>query len=169
MEPNSWLKAEFDYRVKRLNRLLWSSLHTYMNDATPREDLKEAKSLLLKFTTAAFYLHLDMTKYTAGLCFMTEDHSADARPIKSQKEEILGESPQESIRLLVSPPLYKEISHDGENTTRQVLVRGQVYSNVLERQIRTPVEQKLASVYTTRPKRVEVDPRHGRGHRSRKR
>lgn len=114
--------------MKRLNLFLWSSLNTYMNDATPCEDFKEAKHSLLGITTAAFTLHLDIMKYTAGLCFISVDHSADVPLLTAHMEEILEGSPEEIVRLLDPLPLYEEISYDGKDTTRQVLLRGQVYS-----------------------------------------
>ncbi|KAH7385573.1 hypothetical protein DE146DRAFT_759800 [Phaeosphaeria sp. MPI-PUGE-AT-0046c] len=164
VEPNSWLQAEFDSRVTRLRKLLWSSLRSYMDRPTSREIVTEAKFSLQEIVSAAFYFHLDMMKYIVGLSFISEDCSAGARFIGAHMEDILGGDPQENVRLMVSPPLYKDVAYDGTATTRQVLMRAQVFSSVLERRTRSPVEKTIAPVYTTRSKRHDVDSRHGRDH-----
>lgn len=168
IEPNSWLRAELNSRAKHLHKLLWTSLRTYMNSPISREDVTEAKESLREITTMALYFHLDMMKYTTGLYFGREDRNADAR-VKgaAHMEEMLGGNPKGNVRLMVSPPLYKDTTHDAKSRTRQVLMGAQVFSSVLERQPRTPIEKTISPVVTTRSKRTDRDSRTGRDHASR--
>ena len=141
------MQTEFDIRVKYIANGLWTSLREYTHRKPSREEIIDAKTSIKEITTAALCFYIDIMKYTTDLSFTAGNCSVGAKFQSGPMEEVLGVSLQGHVRLVVSPPLYIDLSDDKTTRAKRVLRRVQVSQSIFERQPRCIQPSRTARMW----------------------
>lgn len=153
IDPGPWMQDELDDRVTQIVRDIWRSTRKYSKPRMSRQDISESKSLLREIAFAAFYLALDVEKHDAEMSFAYDSCRVGSQFNADLMEEVIERKGKGQVRLIASPPLYREISSDDITSRKKLVKAAQVCSSVLERLPRGGLKKVISPLYTT-----EADP-----------
>lgn len=151
IEPGPSLRDQLDRRVDQIVRNIWRSTQRYAERKMPLRKIGELKTSLREFAMDAAYLDLDLKKHTAEMSFAYQKCHLRAPFDSDHMQEMIERKGRGSVRLIVAPPLYRELTHDKAVWTLRLrlILQAQVCSSILERLPRRGYKKAIISVYTT--------------------
>ena len=93
---------------------------------------------------------LDLKKHTAEMSFAYQKCHLRAPFDSDHMQEMIERKGRGSVRLIVAPPLYRELTYDKAVRTSRLILQAQVCSSILERLPRRGYKKAIISVYTTK-------------------
>jgi hypothetical protein len=150
IKPGPSLRDQLDRRVDQIVRDIWRSTQHYAERKMPSRKRSELKTLLRQFAMDAAYLDLDLKKHTAEMSFAYRKCRLRAPFDSDQMQEMIERKGRGSVRLIVAPPLYREVTYNKAVTTLKLILQAQVCSSILERLPRRGYKKAIISVYTTK-------------------
>jgi hypothetical protein len=156
IDPAPYMQEELDKQVKDVQREIWHSLWTYAQRDMPKEAKGEAKDSLKDIALAAVCFDIDMKKHTAEMSFFSHSCRVGSEFNPERMEEMIDRTGEGRIRLVVSPPFYKEIYTDNVEKSA-LLKKAQVCSSIVERVPRNGYQKAISPFYTSESSRSVLD------------
>ncbi|KAH6629360.1 hypothetical protein C7974DRAFT_394305, partial [Boeremia exigua] len=147
IDPAPYLQQDLDEHVTDVMKDLWRPLWNYAERGFSKEHRSEAKRWLREIISAAFYLDLDVKKHSTDLWFTSKNLRIRSAFDSRDMEDKLEQTGKGYVRLVVSPPLYKETIVN--QTVKKILLRkAQVCTSTLERLPRSNIAIAMETFYT---------------------
>lgn len=134
-------------RAKGVQRKIWRSVWTYAQNHKGRDAKSKARASLKDIALAAICLDLDLKKHTAEMFFLTRSCRTGVDFAPERMEEIFDQEGQGRVRLVVSPPLYRQTQSRG-HAQSLLIKKAQVCSGILKRLPRNGLQKVLSPIYT---------------------
>ena len=162
IDPAPYIQEDLDARVQVLWKQVWNAMWNYSEHPFSMEERGVARKALQEIVRSAMYFELDMRKHTAEMYFPHSIKTGAGFEFDSKSmEEMINFKGEGRVKLVVSPPLCREVLSENEVVSEAMVKKAQVWSGHLERLPQSGFKKAVGTLYTTSPSRINPPARRG--------